>query len=205
MSSTRRAAAPRQRRTTSEQQILDATTALLSDGQRLPDIAVHDIINAAGVSRSTFYQYFASKTELAFRLAAPAMTAARAAADRWWREPSWGSSDDMVDIVRALIAQGREHRLAWLAVFDVADRDPEAADGVETLVREYVSQMAERITAEQRAGNISDAVDAAQLGRLMLITTRAAVLDHLAHGDPGSDETFSSTLGRVLWLAVRQP
>ncbi|SDC87628.1 DNA-binding transcriptional regulator, AcrR family [Mycolicibacterium neoaurum] len=203
MAPTRRAAAPRQRRTTSEQQILDATAALLRAGQRLPDIAVNDIIDAAGVSRSTFYQYFSSKTELAFRLAAPAMTAARNAADRWWGEPAWGGPEDMVDIVRTLMAQGREHRVAWLAVFDIADRDPDAAAGMETLVREYVSQMAARISAEQRAGNISDALDPTQLGRLMLVTTRASILDQLAHGDPAGDEAFSATLGHLLWLAVR--
>src|SRR5215208_3030502 len=99
MTQTRSAAAPRRRRTTSEQQILDATAALLRAGQRLPDIAVHDIIDAAKVSRSTFYQHFSGKPDLAFRLAAPAMTAARTTADRWWREPAWGTTEDMVDVV----------------------------------------------------------------------------------------------------------
>ncbi|MEW5809169.1 MAG: TetR/AcrR family transcriptional regulator [Actinomycetota bacterium] len=201
---TRRAAAPQRRRTTSEQQILDATTALLRSGQRLPDIAVNDIIDSAGVSRSTFYQHFSSKTDLAFRMAAPAMAAARSAADRWWQEPTWGSSADMVDIVRTLMAQGRQYRLEWLAVFDIADRDGAAAAGVEGLVQDYVAQMAERIVSEQEAGRISRAVDPPQLGRLVLITTRACILDQLAHGDPAGDESFAATLGHVLWLAVRQ-
>jgi len=203
MASTSRAAAPLRRRTTSEQQILDATMALLHTGQRLPDIAVHDIIGAAGVSRSTFYQHFSGKSELAFRLAAPAMDAARTAADRWWRQPTLGTSAEMVDVVGTLMAQGREHRLAWLAVFDVADRDPDAAAAVEALVREYVAQMAARIRTEQGAGTVSPTVDATQLGRLVLVTTRASILDQLAHGDPADDETFAATLGHVLWLAIR--
>ena len=66
------------------------------------------------------------------------------------------------------------------------------------------SESAARISSEQRAGNISRTVDPPQLGRLMLITTRASILDQLAHGDPGDDEAFASTLGHVRWLAVRQ-
>jgi TetR/AcrR family transcriptional regulator, ethionamide resistance regulator len=202
---TRRASAPRRRRTGSEQQILDATTALLQTGQRLPDIAVHDIIVAANVSRSTFYQHFSSKSDLAFRLAAPAMADARTAADRWWREPAWGTSQEMVDVVRTLMAQGREHRLAWLAIFDIADRDPETAATIETLVQAYVTQMAARISAEQRNGTTSRAVNPTQLGRLILVTTRACILDHLAHGDPADDDEFAETLGQMLWLAIRGP
>jgi AcrR family transcriptional regulator len=200
---TRRASAPRRRRTGSEQQILDATTALLQTGQHLPDIAVHDIIVAANVSRSTFYQHFSSKSDLAFRLAARAMTDARTAADRWWREPAWGTCQEMVDVVRTLMAQGREHRLAWLAIFDIADRDPEAAATIENLVQDYVTQMAARISAEQRNGTTSRAVNPTQLGRLMLVTTRACILDQLAHGNPADDDQLAQTLGRVLWLAIR--
>lgn len=205
MAQTRSAAAPRRRRTTSEQQILDATTALLQAGQRLPDIAVNDIIDAAKVSRSTFYQHFSGKPDLAFRLAAPAMTAARSASDRWWRKPAWGATEDMADVVQSLMTQGREHRLAWLAVFDIADRDPETAAVMETLVRDYVGQMAARIAREQRSGAVSSAVNPALLGRLILVTTRAAILDQLAHGEPEEDAAFSQTLGRMLWLALRDP
>lgn len=132
------------------------------------------------------------------------MTAAREAADRWWREPAWGSSKDMIDVVRTLMAQGREHRLEWLAVFDIADRDPEAAEGVEALVRDYVAQMADRLVREQKAQRVSRLADPPQLGRLVLVTTRACILDQLAHGDPAGDETFSATLGHMLWLAISQ-
>lgn len=46
------------------------------------------------------------------------------------------------------------------------------------------------------------AIDPALLGRLILVTTRAAILDQLAHGEPGDDAAFSRTLGRMLWLAL---
>ncbi|OUC75745.1 TetR/AcrR family transcriptional regulator [Gordonia lacunae] len=198
---TTRAASPRRRRTTSEQQILAATMGLLHTGQRLPDIPVHDIIASAGVSRSTFYQHFPGKTDLAFRIARPAMDAARATADQWWANSDWGTQEDMINIVRALMAQGREHRLAWLALFDTADRDPEAAALVEGLVLDYVAQMAQRIVREQNVGDWHRS-HATQLARLILITTRACILDQLSHHDSTTDETFSVTLGRVLGQAV---
>ena len=205
MTQTRSAAAPRRRRTTSEQQILEATAALLQAGHRLPDIAVNDIIDAASVSRSTFYQHFSGKSDLAFRLAAPAMKAARTTSDRWWQEPAWGTSQDMVDVVETLMEQARQHRLAWLAVFDIADRDPETAAVMETLVRDYVGQMAARITHQQLTGTTSPTINPALLGRLILVTTRAAILDQLAHGEQGDDAAFSQTLGRMLWLALHDP
>jgi hypothetical protein len=43
---------------------MNMTRPLLQAGQRLPDIAVDDIIVAAGISRSTFYQRFSDKPQL---------------------------------------------------------------------------------------------------------------------------------------------
>jgi hypothetical protein len=46
------------------------------------------------------------------------------------------------------------------------------------------------------------------LGRLILVTTRAAILDQLdqlGHGEPGDDAAFSQTLRRMLWLALHDP
>lgn len=43
------------------------------------------------------------------------------------------------------------------------------------------------------------------LGRLILVATREAILDQLAHGEPSDDAAFSRTLGRMLWLALHDP
>lgn len=69
-------------------------------------------------------------------------------------------------------------------------------------MRDYAGQMARRIRREQRQGTASPGVDADQVARMILLTSRVSILDHLAHGDPGSDIRLADTLGRVFWLAV---
>ena len=84
------------------QRLLSATTELLRD-RRFDTISVADIIAAAGVSRASFYFYFANKQAVLAELVRGAVAEGRQVAEPWT-----GSPDDPVAALRAGIAGGAE-------------------------------------------------------------------------------------------------
>jgi AcrR family transcriptional regulator len=82
--------------------ILAATAGLLAS-QSFAELAVGDILSAAGVSRGTFYFYFDSKQAVLGELVRRAVAQGHAAAEPWLAEPS-----DPVTALRAGITAGAE-------------------------------------------------------------------------------------------------
>jgi AcrR family transcriptional regulator len=82
--------------------ILSATTGLLTDHD-FGDLAVSDILTAAGVSRGTFYFYFDSKHDVLAELVRRAVAQGHAAAAPWLANPA-----DPAIALRAGITAGAE-------------------------------------------------------------------------------------------------
>ena len=82
--------------------ILAATSALLAD-RSFGDLAVSDILSAAGVSRGSFYFYFDSKQAVLIELVQRAVSQGHAAAEPWLANPA-----DPVAALRAGITAGAE-------------------------------------------------------------------------------------------------
>jgi TetR/AcrR family transcriptional regulator, ethionamide resistance regulator len=82
--------------------ILAATDGLLA-GRSFGDLAVSDILSAAGVSRGTFYFYFDSKHDLLAELVRRAVAQGHVAASPWLARPA-----DPVAALRAGITAGAE-------------------------------------------------------------------------------------------------
>lgn len=82
--------------------ILAATSWLLAD-RTFGDLAVSDILSAAGVSRGTFYFYFDSKQAVLRELVQRAISQGHAAAEPWLANPA-----DPVAALRTGITAGAE-------------------------------------------------------------------------------------------------
>ena len=82
--------------------ILAATAGLLA-GRSFGDLAVSDILSAAGVSRGTFYFYFDSRHDVLAELVRRAVAQGHVAASPWLARPA-----DPVAALRAGITAGAE-------------------------------------------------------------------------------------------------
>src|SRR5215475_7979758 len=98
----RRAARADERGATLRQAILDATVRLLAD-RSFGDLAVSDILAAAGVSRGTFYFYFDSKHDVLAELVRRAVAQGHQAAAPWLAHP-----DDPAAALRTGTTAGAE-------------------------------------------------------------------------------------------------
>ncbi|WP_059014598.1 TetR/AcrR family transcriptional regulator [Mycobacterium sp. M26] len=195
----------RVRRTTSESRILEAFRTLLRDGRRPGDLAVEEILTAAGVSRSTFYSYFADKNELLTRAAEPVVEAYTQLADTWWqRDQIAGAAPPAWDALAALneqfIAVARDHREVFLALTEVGG----APDGgpLAGIVDRYAERIAARLIREQSEGLVSADVIPDVTARFIITATMSAIHDHLARGRRTGDAALARTLGHAFWFAI---
>lgn len=115
------------------QRLLAATTDLLGE-RRFDAISVADIIAAAGVSRASFYFYFANKQAVLAELVRAAVAAGQQVAQPWI-----SSSNDPVAALRSGIAGGAE---LWARNAGVLRAIVESWTADESLRRLWVEQMA---------------------------------------------------------------
>jgi AcrR family transcriptional regulator len=79
----------RERRTTAERTILDATEALLTD-REFRDLTVEDVMASTGLTRTSFYRYFPDLEAVLLRWLSDLGDDLRRTADSWLQDRSTG-------------------------------------------------------------------------------------------------------------------
>jgi AcrR family transcriptional regulator len=107
----------------SEAAFLDATTALLAEGNAYGELGIEVIAQRAGFSRATFYAYFRDKRDLLFRLAE------RAAQDLYAQAGAWldDGEGDMRAMLESVFQLFGTHRTVVGALVETATYDAEIA------------------------------------------------------------------------------
>jgi AcrR family transcriptional regulator len=134
-----------------EQRILAEAEALLAE--RPPSaISVDAIAAAAGISRSSFYFYFASRDALLLTLGERAQAEVLARADRWLRRTSEPPADVVTRALAETLALWREHGPALRALYDARESSPEIQAAWRAIVKRFLDAAAAQIERERAAG-----------------------------------------------------
>ncbi|MUL78734.1 TetR/AcrR family transcriptional regulator [Mycolicibacterium sp. CBMA 226] len=190
------------RRTTTEQRILEAAAAALVGGTRFSDLTVETVLELAGVSRSSFYKFFADKAALVQRLAEPSIGEAAQASTDWWHGTPASSWRGLAATVARMLTIGRANSDLWQAYFDAAAADPDVDEALRGAMESHAEMVAQRISALQEEELATSELQPIHLARFMIRTTLTSLVDHLQHGDRDADEAITRTLGRSLWFGV---
>jgi len=135
--------------------ILDATERLLA-ARRFESLSVADVLDAAGVSRGSFYFYFANKHAVLGELVRRAVGSARDAAGAW--------ADDASGAPGAALRRGtgegsrlwREHAPVLRAIVENWQSDPALAQLWAEMIDGFTTVATERILADRAAGRAPD-------------------------------------------------
>jgi AcrR family transcriptional regulator len=141
--STRQRARARERRSLTEQAILDATEALLAE-RTFHDLTVEDVMASTGMTRTAFYRYFPDLEAVLLRRLAQVADELREAADRWL-DPAADPDDGLVDAGRALARVYQRHGRLLLAYTDAASGSPDLAAAWRAMVQTFVEPTRTRI------------------------------------------------------------
>jgi AcrR family transcriptional regulator len=134
-----------------EQRLLHETEALLAD-RPLSSIGIDEIAQAAGISRSSFYFYFASREALLRTLAERAQEEVFASADSWLNRTDEPPVQAISRTLAENLAMWRRHGPVLRALHDARHTDAQTDAMRRTIARRFVDATAAQIQRERDAG-----------------------------------------------------
>ena len=191
--------APRATGDEREAAILESFERLLED-RALHEISIDDIACGAGISRPTFYFYFASKEAVLLSLFERMIEEARAnQGDALERV-----SDDPASAVRASIAAHyetfRAHRAVTLAGADASASSPEVREVWSSVMERWVTEVAAGIEAERARGAAPDGVAARDLATALVSMNERVLYATFAGTAPAVGEASVVDVLLSVWL-----
>lgn len=127
-----------------EQKILGGTISLLDAGATLAGLSVNKIVEAAGVSRATFYLHFADKPSLVRRLAETELQEFQRATAGFLSDPNAGR-DELAETVNEIIELWRAHAGVLSSLIELAEYDAESREDWQRVIHAIAASTAPAI------------------------------------------------------------
>jgi len=182
--------------------ILDQTRRLLA-GRKFESLSVADILDAAGVSRGSFYFYFANKHAVLAELVRQAVSGAQEAAGTWADDESGAPGAALRRGTREGARLWREHAPVLRAIVENWQSDPALAALWTQMMDGFTAVAANRIQADRAAGLAPGRDDDPQVLASVLcwMSERAWYLAAIGH--PGfTDEARLGDALTEVWRAA---
>ena len=163
----------RARRAAVQQNLMQATEALLREGHTYADLGVEAIAARAGISRTTFYDYFEDKRQLLLAMAAAIIDDALQEADEWRPGDDHDRTKaDLRRIIRSLVRMYR-HPVA-IALIEATFYDDAIRAAWDQEQQRHIERAVRLLTAEREGGRFQ--------AHGSTIEARARVLHWSIHG-----------------------
>jgi AcrR family transcriptional regulator len=204
---TRRPSSEQQRQTTTESQVAAAVERLLAGGAGFTELGVRQILDEAGIARSTFYAHYRDKTDLLLRVAGGLKqkmfdTVLAYHVGDHEEEGVEGLADSMLEIIKYY----REHAPLLRAVNEVAGYDSVVRDYWNAEIQRWVDACVETLTAEKEAGRAPADLDVVTASELIIRGGDRQVFHHVAADDGTRDVQVARELALIQWYGVfRRP
>jgi AcrR family transcriptional regulator len=182
--------------------ILDATESLLA-ARRIESLSVADILDAANVSRGSFYFYFASKHAVLAELVRRAVGSAHEAAGTWAGDDSGKPGAALRRGTRDGSRLWREHAPVLRAIVENWQSDPALAALWTEMMQGFTAVAAERIQADRAAGLAPGRDDDPHVLASVLCWMNERAWYLAAIGHPGfTDEALLADVLTEVWQAA---
>jgi AcrR family transcriptional regulator len=176
-----------------------ATAERLLEERPLAEISVDDLARGAGISRSTFYFYFASKEAVVLALLDRVVAEARAAR----AQALAGSAGGRAAWRAALVTVRdtfRDHRALTVAATELLAASPEVRSLWSSALEDFVAETATAIEAERARGAAPPGPPARDLAvALNWMNERVIQVSVAGHG-PGLEEDALLDVLLTVWL-----
>jgi TetR/AcrR family transcriptional regulator, ethionamide resistance regulator len=184
--------------------LLIAVEALFDRGETFAGLTVERLISEAGLSRSTFYTYFADKAELLQELAADVLDRLFDAAVQWWERDQIASKAELHEGIRGIIVGFVEHRVIMRAISDAAATDATVGQQWVTMMKQSAGLVARHIRMGQAAGFIDPSLDPESTGTWLNWAAERALTMLVSPSDPDGVERWHQVMTDLYWNLLYQ-
>lgn len=191
------ASAGRRRREATQEKILAAFRGLLETGSPVAAMSIDRIVEAAGVSRSTFYAHFPDKRELIARLAEEDSEPWMSLAEPVLADPD-STREDIERVVRQLVVNWHDRAVVGAAIIELAEYDEAARDAWQATIAGMAHTVADHLRMRW-AGRESEHADPETVAEALAWMVERCCHKMLTDEDPDQDERAIAALTEVMW------
>lgn len=191
------ASAGRRRREATQEKILAAFRGLLETGSPVAAMSIDRIVEAAGVSRSTFYAHFPDKRELIARLAEEDSEPWMSLAEPVLADPD-STREDIERVVRQLVVNWHDRAVVGAAIIELAEYDEAARDAWQATIAGMARTVADHLRMRW-AGRESEHADPETVAEALAWMVERCCHKMLTDEDPDQDERAIAALTEVVW------
>jgi AcrR family transcriptional regulator len=196
-----------ERRSMLSRHFVGIVESLVENGATYADLSVESIITAGGISRSTFYVYFADKGDLLVAMAQDVIGDLVATGSSWWDLPANATEADLHKALRVPIDMYRRHRTILGTVVETAAYDARVREQQRSLIDQVVASLTTYIAKAQKAGTADPALDPERTARWLIWMIERG-LYQLVGGADGEEverelDALTDIIWRVLYLSAK--
>jgi AcrR family transcriptional regulator len=180
----------RERRTSAERKILDATEALLAL-REFRDLTVEDVMASTGLTRTSFYRYFPDLEAVLLRWLADLGDELRSTADSWLQDPTTG-----IETGIEFVTLYRDHGRLLLAFEQASGAGSEIDAAWRSVIQTFTDNYAEFIAELCRTG-LSTVDRPEETARALVGMTERYLLDTYGRGPAVDVDVAAATLAEI--------
>jgi TetR/AcrR family transcriptional regulator, ethionamide resistance regulator len=180
----------------------DVLERLAAEGQSFHDVKVQTLIDAAGISRATFYSYFEDKGDLLVAISEDLLDELWDSGQSFHSLPDDARKEDLRDAVRIPLAKYVDRHDIFRALVHLWHTDPRVAAQQQRIIDQTVVSVAEQIRRRQDRGALARDLDATRVATwLTWMLERGAY--HLTDTVPVPDlDAWVDAVTDVIWRAL---
>jgi TetR/AcrR family transcriptional regulator, ethionamide resistance regulator len=179
--------------------LLVAVERLFDQGETYAGVTVERLISEAGLSRSTFYTYFADKADLLQELAAGALEEMLDAATHWWERDQMSSREELHEGTGRIIVAFVKHRVIMRAVSDAAAANATIRSQYVALMERSSGLVARHIRMGQELGFINRDLEPDATGAWINWFAERSLNMIVAPAAPATVERLHTTMTDLYW------
>lgn len=187
------------RREEMTRRLLEVTEDLLDEGQTFTEISVEQLIQGAGMSRSTFYFYFEDKGDLLRALASDLLAEFGDATREWWASDEVGSREELHASLTRVVDIYRPHARIMAAVVETSGHDAGVREEYSRMITGYTAQTTTHIKRGQKAGRIRSDLPAAETAGLISWMLERGCNELVRFTDDAGARRVVDALTAVIW------
>ena len=180
--------------------ILDAAEKLLAE-RGLTDLTVADVIEAAGVSRGSFYFYFESKQAVVAALLERIVEEVHEASLPWFERGETAPERALRAAIGGSLALWRRHAAVLRSTVESWQSDPGIRELWGEVLDRFTLAAAAQIERDREAGVAPDGPPADALAGALVAMNERSFYFAVVGTDPGSDPRLEDALTHV-WLSA---
>lgn len=183
-------------------QLLEAVERLVGAGESYATLSVNDLVDEAGISRSSFYKYFGDKSGLLLALSETVESDFLTGARAWLDLRPDAGEEEYRAAFRTIFDTYRTHRATMRLITEGATYDATMRGRYDEMMRAFVGAVAQHVRRGQELGRTDARLDAQRVATWLTWMLEAGQLDHIAAATDDEVDAHVAAVSRLVSRAL---